>query len=84
MHDGFYSSRNRDYQSDACRRVYILCKTLHHNFGFLEGMDSGTVVSHLWDLLAKYDSTKRARSFDGFDQYSIRCQLYIGSYYLKY
>jgi hypothetical protein len=56
IHDRLYSGRDRDYQSDACSRVYTLCHSLYHNSGFLEGVELGTIVSHLWNLLAKYDS----------------------------
>ncbi|OKL58449.1 hypothetical protein UA08_06149 [Talaromyces atroroseus] len=56
MYDHFYSGRDRDYQSDKCSRIYTLCESLSQNFGFLGGMGSETVLSHLWNLLAKYDS----------------------------
>lgn len=56
MHDRFYSGRDKEYQSDKCSRIYTLCQPLYHNFGFLEGMEIETIVSHLWNFLAEYDS----------------------------
>lgn len=57
LHDRLDPGRDRDYQSDKCSRVYTICKTLFNNFEFLGGIESGTVVSHVWNLLSKYDST---------------------------
>jgi hypothetical protein len=78
MHDRLYSGRDRNYQSDECSRIYTLCQTLYHNFGFLEGMEIGTIVSHLWNLLAKYDSINGPEAL--MDSTNIR---YDASYILE-